>query len=184
MKSLIVVLIIVGVVLILKNSKNNKKTSSEDVVEQALLNQEVLPYKRKMLLSKAEYSIWNVLKAKCDKYDLIICPKIRMEDFINVDVKDYSKRQSYRGRIKSRHVDFLLCDKKLNILAGIEIDDNTHLKEASKEVDEFKNKVFKTINIPLYRIVLSEGYYEKQIDKYLKELGYCEKEPEVASLES
>ena len=176
MKGLIIILIIIGVINILKNSKNNKNIHSEDVKDQALLNEEVLPYKRKMLLTKAEYSIWNLLKAKCDKYEMIICPKIRMEDFINVDIKDYSKRQSYRGRIKSRHVDFLICDKKLNILAGIEIDDNSHLKESSKEIDEFKNRVFKTINIPLFRIVLNEGYYEKQIDNYLRELGYYEEE--------
>ena len=69
----------------------------------------------------------------------------------------------YRGYIKSRHVDFLICDNKLNIIMGIELDDNSHNKESAKKTDEFKNKLFETINIPLERVKVSSGDYEQQI---------------------
>lgn len=129
------------------------------------------PYRKKFILTKAEYSFWRILKEKCDQYNVIICPKVRMEDFIDVNEGDFRKRQSYRGRIKSRHIDFMLCDNKLNILAGIELDDNSHFQEENKEVDMFKNQVFNIIKIPLYRVVMKSGYYECQIEGILKEVG-------------
>ncbi|MDE7211838.1 MAG: DUF2726 domain-containing protein, partial [Lachnospiraceae bacterium] len=32
----------------------------------------------------------------------------------------------YRGYIKSRHVDFLICDSALHILAALELNDPSH----------------------------------------------------------
>ena len=49
---------------------------------------------------------------------------------------------------------------------GIELDDNSHNKESVKKVDNFKDNLFKTINIPLKRIVAS-GDYKQQITKAL-----------------
>ena len=149
--------------------KGNVLLQEEQVEKQ---QQKHLSYKRKLLLTQAEYSFWQVLKRSCDEFGLFICPKVRMEDFIAVDEQDFSKKQSLRGRIKSRHIDFILCDNKLNVLAGIELDDNTHLKESIKEIDEFKGEVFRILNLPLYRVMMKNGYYEKQIQEILKELGY------------
>lgn len=126
------------------------------------------PYEKKMLLTKTEYAFYNILKIKCDKNNLLICPKVRMEDFINVtDRKNVLK---YRGYIKSRHIDFMICDNKLHLLAGIELDDKSHQKKDAAEIDEFKNKVFKTIQIPLFRVKISQGDYDNQLDKIIQEI--------------
>lgn len=129
---------------------------------------EKLPYEKKMLLTKAEYSFYLTLKDECDKNNLLICPKVRMEDFINVtDKQNHSK---YRGYIKSRHIDFLICDIKLRIKAGIELDDNTHKNQKVKNVDELKQKIFEQISMPLFRIKMSDGYYKDQIQKIINTL--------------
>ncbi len=131
-----------------------------------------LPYSKKHILTKTEYGFWKVLKEKCNVYGLIICPKVRMEDFIEIKVQDYKTKQSFRGRIKSRHVDFILCDNDLNILAGIELDDYSHNSKKAKETDDFKNQVFRIINLPLFRISVDKSNYGAQIEEVLKQLGF------------
>ena len=160
----IIELIIIGIIFYVAyalKQKNEAQPSQNKIPEK-------LPYEKKMLLTKAEYSFYLTLKDKCDKNNLLICPKVRMEDFINVtDKQNHSK---YRGYIKSRHIDFLICDNKLRIIAGIELDDNTHKNEKVKNVDELKQKIFEQISLPLFRIKMSDGYYKEQIQEIINTL--------------
>ncbi len=125
------------------------------------------PYISRPLLTKTEYAFYKVLRKYTDRHNLLICPKVRMEDFIKVTAKKNYAR--YRGYIKSRHVDFIICDNDLNILCGIELDDSSHNTEKAQEIDKFKNNTFKAIEIPLYRIKTSSNYNEEisQIIKLL-----------------
>lgn len=146
---------------IIKTKKQDDKTISEPTISE-------YPYEKDFLLTKAEYAFYKALQPKCQEKNILICPKVRMEDFIKVTTKnDYMK---YRGYIKSRHVDFLLCDINLHIIAGIELDDNSHNSEKAKSVDNFKDNVFKTIKLPLYRIKMSEGNYEQKIVKIIQDI--------------
>ena len=52
------------------------------------------PYKQKYLLTKTEYKFYKTLKTICDKQQIIICPKVRLEDFVEVISKD--NKQKYR----------------------------------------------------------------------------------------
>ena len=104
------------------DAKVNVKTDPEpDEPEQTLMQ---YPYRKKYLLTKAEYIFYKLLKSKCDERNMLICPKVRLEDFIQVTAKEQVYK--YRGYIKSRHIDFLLCDSGLNIIAAVELDDNSH----------------------------------------------------------
>lgn len=127
------------------------------------------PYAEKMLLTRTEYGFYKILKEVCDQNKMLICPKVRMEDFLEVtDKQNYMK---YRGYIKSRHIDFMLCDSSLRIIAGLELDDNTHKKSSAQETDDFKNNVFKTVGIPLYRVKTYSGTYKEQLEKIMAELN-------------
>lgn len=113
------------------------------------------PYKKKYLLTKTEYRFYNVLKPQCDIRNMLICLKVRLEDFINTTAEE--NRMKYRGYIKSRHVDFIICDGKLNIVAAIELDDRSHNGVRASQVDDFKNRLFQAVGIPLYRITVKNG---------------------------
>lgn len=126
------------------------------------------PYKKKFLLTKSEYAFFKALRQKCGN-QFMICPKVRMEDFLSVT--DNENRAKYRGYIKSRHVDFLLCDNELHMLAGIELDDASHNGVEAKKKDKFKDEVFKQIGVPLFRIKETKGNYEPQIDAMLSAFG-------------
>ncbi|MDE7319372.1 MAG: DUF2726 domain-containing protein [Lachnospiraceae bacterium] len=126
------------------------------------------PYEKKMLLTAAEYRFYRILKERCDKNDLLICPKVRMEDFLQVT--DRQNINKYRGYIKSRHIDFIICDKDLYMLAGLELDDSSHDTDAAAVTDAFKNNVFKKIKIPLYRIPVEPKMYKSRIDEMIRDL--------------
>ena len=157
MKYAIIILCVYVIFLIVRSNAHSR--TKTDI--------KYFPYKKKHLLTKAEYVFYNELAARTKKYNIIICPKVRMADFI--DVTDIQNRQKYRGYLKSRHVDFLLCDSKLNILGAIELDDPSHNYESVQRTDDFKNKVYNAIGVKLYRITYQQEY-DLQITNVLKDL--------------
>lgn len=161
-------IIIIIIIIIIINSMVNKKITDNKInknnTENNTYNIKIndYPYKSKMLLTKTEYNFYKELRKFLDEKQYIVCPKIRLEDFIYVTNKQ--ELYKYRGYIKSRHIDFLICDNDLHIKFAIELDDKTHNTEKAKSTDEFKNKLFDTINIKLYRIKVGDNY-ENEIKK-------------------
>lgn len=156
-----------------KKKKSKKALSSQkrpQKQENAYFDYSYMPYQKNNLLTKTEYKFYLVLKKKCDEQNLLICPKVRLEDFILVPLEDFNQKQKYRGYIKSRHVDFLITDSDLHILAGIELDDPTHDTEQAKIIDEFKDNLFSTIGIPLFR-VKTNTRYATHIDSILQNIN-------------
>lgn len=162
-KTTIYVIIIFIIIFFLKECMNKKTTENADIKE----NINKYPYTLKKLLTKTEYLFYKELKQKCPADQYTICPKIRMEDFLNVT--DKTNLMKYRGYIKSRHIDFMLCDIDLHIIAGIELDDESHSKATAIKTDKFKDELFKTIGLPLFRIKVSETYNES-IDNMLNQI--------------
>lgn len=159
MKIILGVLVILIIYLVYDKISNQKKSTKEKEQPKPKERQSLDgKYKSKFLLTKTEYSFYNVLKQKCDEKNLLICPKVRLEDFIQTTAQEKMK---YRGYIKSRHIDFLICDSKLHIIAALELDDKSHNEKKAQETDDFKNELYKVIDIPLYRIKTTDTYAEK-----------------------
>lgn len=132
-----------------------------------------LPYKKRPLLTNSEYIFWKEMYPKMKKAGVIVCPKVRMEDFltVNVSAQKKGKRQAFRNRIKSRHIDFILCDKDLNMIAGVELDDKSHKYNVSTiEGDALKNQIFKDIGVRLFRVPTSKEGYAEAIDNIINTL--------------
>ena len=115
-----------------------------------------MPYKKRLILTKTEYAFYTVLVKECYKRKLLVCPKVRLEDLVYVTDKEHPLR--YRGYVKSRHVDFVITDIRLNALAAIELDDPSHDTYKAAKTDRFKNELFKTINVPLIRVKTGTDY--------------------------
>jgi hypothetical protein len=84
---------------------------------------------------------------------------------------DKSLRMHYRGKIRSRHIDFVLCDKKNNYkpVLGIQLNDSSHKFKKVKEVDDFKNKVFKDSDLPLISFWVQKNYNNERIKELILE---------------
>lgn len=165
MEIILGVLILLVIFLIYDKISNQKEPEKKEQPKSKERQNLDGKYKSKLLLTKTEYSFYNILKQKCDEKNLLICPKVRLEDFIQTTAQEKMK---YRGYIKSRHIDFLICDSKLHILAALELDDKSHDEKKAQETDEFKNELYKVIGIPLYRIKTTDTYTEKIGEMLLK----------------
>lgn len=159
--AILLIIILIGVAALLHKENNN----NNDFKEKELTN---LPYRKRYLLTKTEYSFYNALKDICKAQEIQICPKVRLEDLAEVTTKQ--SKMKYRGYIKSRHVDFTLCDSKLNVIAVVELDDYSHNTNKAKQTDSFKNQLFETIGIPLFRIIVCNNYTE-QIQRMFEKLN-------------
>lgn len=121
-------------------------------------------YKLGKLLTKNEYSFYMSIRKQLPN-DILLFPKVRMEDFLDIVALD---KMRYRGYVRCRHVDFLVCNPSLQILCGIELDDSSHNTKQAKQVDKLKNDIFKEIKIPLIRVYNNKKGINDAINKIIK----------------
>lgn len=153
--------------LVNETAKETEETSKEEIGS--------LPYQRKMLLTSYEYKLYKLLKPLADKNNLHIMSKVRIIDFISVK-RGMTKNEaySYICKIKQSHIDFLICNpENLYPLAAIELDDNTHQSLKAQEKDKFKDEVFKSAGIKLYRI----KNINDDLEKIINEISTINKKP-------
>ena len=122
------------------------------------------PYKRKKLLSNAELSFYHCLLQAVPEEYIVMC-KCRMEDIMYVP-RGTENHMKYRGYIKSRHVDFVICDKQtMHTKLVIELDDKSH--KNTTESDKRKDDILKSVNIPINRIQAQKTYNIEEIRKLI-----------------
>ncbi len=103
---------------------------------------EKLPYEmNETILTERERSFYRILRPIADKLELQICPKVRVADIVSIK-KGTRDWQKWFNKIRSKHVDFLLCDYDMNIVLIIELDDRSHETERAKKNDALKNAIF------------------------------------------
>lgn len=127
--------------------------------------------KRKNLMTPAEREFFDVLKESTNN-QLRHFSKVRLEDIIQVK-KGVDKKVAYglRNRIKSRHIDFVLCDSNTSeIKACIELDDRSHSRTKVKERDQFVNEALEVAGIPLLRFQVKPKYDSLAIKKEISDL--------------
>ena len=162
-------IIVIVVILIIVYDNNRKQRKREELQRKIMMldskkpksvdndeDIEKLPYRRKFLLTKNEYWFYKSLKEIADKYNFAVLAKIRFADLVEVsaeaDKKEYMK---YFGKIKSKHIDFILC-KKDNLYPEllIELNDSSHNKEDRIKRDDFVKKIAEKVG---YKMVFVDG---------------------------
>lgn len=128
----------------------------------------LLPYQLKPnFFTRSEQQFFNILNSKLDARTHTVFPKVRLGDFVEVE-KAHTKNWSWWGKIRSRHVDYLVWDLQANrLLFAIELDGYTHDDHHAKEIDEFKNELFTSAGLHLYRVRVGTNFYE-EIDAIIK----------------
>lgn len=118
--------------------------------------------KRERVMSESEQALFiNLQKALGDEY--IVLSKIRIEDFVEVNRNGISdnNRWGLRGRIKSRHVDFLICERATTKpLLAIELDGKSHYDTRRQDRDHFVDELYKAINLPVEHIHVGGNFSE------------------------
>ncbi|WP_313343599.1 DUF2726 domain-containing protein [Sedimentibacter sp.] len=163
MTNLIIIIVFIIVIFMLavaiiaiisKSDKSDKNISYDNFI------------KLDSILSEAEFNFYNVLNLALQNSNFIICPKVRIADFINV--KSNKNFTSDLNRIKSKHVDFLICNNRLKPLIAIELDDKSHDKRIER--DNFINELYKSVNLNTLRIKNGQTYSVIELRNKLKEI--------------
>lgn len=114
----------------------------------------VLYLKNDSLLTNSEKKFYFIL-ADILQDRFFIFSKVRIADIVHVPewYKTYYWAIYWWNRIKSKHVDFLVCDKlSFEPLLVIEIDDPSHLLPDRKKRDGLVNFVFRKAHLPILHL--------------------------------
>lgn len=142
----------------IKIQKANVNKEYENNIEGTIIIQNA--YEKAYLLTKREWKFYKEIKPITDKYNLHILAKIRLNDLVNVK-KDLDKSEyiKHLNKIQKKHIDFALCNpNNLEIIALVELDDDTHEKEDRKQRDEFINEICKSVGYVLIRTYDSNNF--------------------------
>lgn len=111
------------------------------------------PYiKRQSIMTQAELRLYKLLlKIVPDK--VIIAPKVRIADILDVheSLKDSADSPIYK--ITNKHIDYTVCDAiTLEPICLIELDDRYHYRSSKIERDKFVENIMEDVGLKLFRV--------------------------------
>jgi len=125
--------------------KKQKKSASTDAT---------YPFTARQFLTPREHNFYKELKPIADYHNCVIMAKVRLADLAEVE-KGFNNSEYYThfGKIRSKHIDFVLCNQNtINPKIIIEVDDKSHSRADRIKRDEFVNTLFKTIGLPIIHV--------------------------------
>jgi len=122
------------------------------------------------LFTPAERSFYGVLRQALDD-SFIVFGKVRLGDVVQpVKGLGRSQSQTARNKINRKHLDFVICRADdLSLVAGVELDDNSHQRKDRGERDVFVEEAMKSAGIPLVRFAAKKGYELAEVKTRLTE---------------
>ncbi len=123
--------------------------------------------KRPYFFTHSERALFEELERQNDGRFLIFS-KVRLEDVVSVKNSiGGRKRKIERNYIKSKHLDFLLVDRRSGaVLAAIELNGASHSKQLQRKYDQIKESVLADADVSLYKVHVGENFVEKVQEIY------------------
>lgn len=114
-----------------------------------------------LFVNKSELALFSILNARLGA-DYLVFSKVRLEDIIGVNHAGLSPKfvWSLRGRVKSRHVDFLITSRRGVPLMIIELDGSSHASKAAQRPDALKDGLAAAVNLPLRRVRARQDFHK------------------------
>ena len=121
----------------------------------------IRPYfRRRFLLSKPEKYFYNVLREVFGNYTIL--PKVRLADLVEAE-RRHPKWQSNFNRIKSKHIDFVICDAWLCPLVAVELDGSSHNRPDRKQRDDLVDRILSEASLEIVHVPRQQRYLYKEI---------------------
>ena len=114
--------------------------------------------KKSLLTNGSELAFFHALVRAMPPHFYLLA-KPRLEDVIGVK-KDLNPKLKFqlRGRVKSRHIDFLIIDWNGAPICAIELDGKSHKSEKARAGDTLKDGIFAASDIPLRRVIVGQDF--------------------------
>jgi hypothetical protein len=153
---IIFVLLLVIVVLLFRR-KNSRRADKN------LYKKSKSPYILKnSIFTNNEQQLMETIKIIASKHRLNIVIKPFLIDFIDIKYDRGGKRVKFQNRIKTLHIDFLLCDFNYKPLLAIIADYSTNI--SSRNQNAFINNIFQSVNLEIAYVYL---YYSESLEKQI-----------------
>ncbi len=125
----------------------------------SLLRGKLPPYEAVPVLTAAETNFYRALIQSVDR-SIIVCPKVRLADVVKPHSSLGGKaRYAAFGRIKSKHLDFVLLKADtLRTYGVIELDDKSHEREDRATRDAFVDAALQSASIPILHVKPQRSY--------------------------
>lgn len=153
----IVILILVGIFWIFRP----RAFQRPKIVDMDARDFQHFQLRNSIFVNSGEKALYHILVRSAPR-GVNIYPKVRLEDIIHPKstLKDAKLRWKLRGRVKSRHIDFVICDDMGTFLCALELDGKTHRKREIQKADEFKSELCKNVGLPLYRVQGGDNFQQ------------------------
>ncbi len=115
--------------------------------------------KDSLFANRSELAFFHAMaRALSPQYHLLTKP--RLEDVIGVkaDLPNPKLAFQLRGRVKSRHVDFLIMDDSGRPICAIELDGRSHKNKQAEAGDTLKDGIFAASGVPLHRVIVGQDF--------------------------
>jgi Protein of unknown function (DUF2726) len=123
------------------------------------------PYFRKsFLLSKPEKYFYNILREVFGTYTILA--KVRLADLVEANER-HPRWQANFNRIKSKHVDFVICDAWLCPLIAVELDGSSHKRIDRQQRDDLVDEILKGASLEIVHVPRAKRYFHKEIRQLL-----------------
>jgi len=118
------------------------------------------------VFNASEEALYLELKRQLPR-GFYIFPKIRIIDFI--DVASHDHYATYRNKIWSKHVDFLICDYHFKPVLAVELNGKSHLSPQRVVRDAFVKSIYFECGLPFETVDVGTAFGE-QVAKIVKKI--------------
>lgn len=128
-------------------------------------------FKKHSMLTIAESNFYRVLDDIAKENNYVIQTKVRLEGLVGVHF--YAKNWfGLRNRIKSREMDFVICEKQafnLYPILVIELDDSSHSREDRVARDKNLDDILRKAGLPILHMPVASSYNPVDLLRQIKE---------------
>lgn len=137
---------------------NNKKRQLASEVEGR--------YHSTALLTPTEAAFFPVIYDIANDCGLFLFCKVRLADVAKTaPAENYNTYMKYFGKVKSKHLDFVLCNSEFIPIVAVELDDASHENKPNRENDMLKDAVLESIDLPLIRVPVASRYDRRRLER-------------------
>lgn len=111
-----------------------------------------------------EKRFYNVLRKVVAPHAVLA--KVRLADLVEADERHLLRKSNF-DHIKSKHIDFVICDAALSPIIAVELDDLSHQRPDRVARDRDVNRILEIASLPILRVSVRRTYDGADIARQL-----------------
>jgi len=120
-------------------------------------------FRRPFLLSKPEKYFYNILREVFGTYTILA--KVRLADLIEANV--HPRWHTNFTRIRSKRVDFVICDAGLCPLVAVKLDGSSAKCADRQQSDNLVDRILKEASLQIVHVPRQKRYFHEEIRRLL-----------------